>query len=712
LSDINWELRMDNDLIFGTETSDIDMLAGNAADGVQVAAAPSGAEPYADALTLPLDAAQVEIPQGENVVRVPVTPGEVVELPFPADSQFLAREDNGNLAIKVGDITVILQGYVEAAGTNPPVIEASNGQPIDIATILASTDPNIDIQTAAGPAAGPQGQGADNTGAILQLLGGGPGLGGFEGAGAQDGTDGPGNGPVDQTGTLFVLFGDAGAAGLAPPNNPPIAKDDSYLTLTNKQLVIPAAQGFLANDSDPDGDPVIATALIQGPAHGSLVAVADGSFTYTPNKDYFGADSFKVQIGDGNGGFAQETINIYVDAPPVWKGGPFQETITEDAVNDKVDLTWTITDKDDPNTHTITVDPSTLPDGATYDNATKQLTFTTAGKYDYLAPGESAFFTIKFTITDAHGGSTTKDFTLEVTGVADVSDAVDDTVLTNADAAIFVVPEWALLANDKDSSAEGVMSVTAAGFSGVYQFGAGQTGFFSVQDDASLGGTLGYTLKDGSNSTITVNNQAGGDLTGTAAHEVIVGGASGDKIDGKGGKDAIFGGDGDDTVIFHNGDIVNGGGDTVAKSQALATAASRGDVLVVDHDVNFVPLNITHSDGIETISTKASDGGAGVQTLTIGAATVTTLSDHTILPGGVFAEHEAVRIDGDAVDQLYLSISKDPVAGGGWADTGIDVNGYSVYAHETTAGSGATADAYVMVSNAIPTANVHLNADH
>jgi len=39
------------------------------------------------------------------------------------------------------------------------------------------------------------------------------------------------------------------------------------------------------------------------------------------------------------------------------------------------------------------------------------------------------------------------------------------------------------------------------------------------------------------------------------------------------------------------------------------------------------------------------------------------------------------------------------------------VNGYHVYAHETTAGNAATADAYVMVSNAIPVQNVHLNQD-
>src|SRR4051794_16313212 len=158
--------RMDTDLIFGNESPD--MLTGTEADYTQVAAVSSIAAPFDDALPRPFDAAQVVVPQGADVVRVAVTPGEIVELPFPSDAHFLARIDNGNLAIKVGDVTVILQGYVEAAGQTAPVIEASNGQPIDIATILASTDPNIDIQTAAGPAAGPQGQGADNTGAILQ----------------------------------------------------------------------------------------------------------------------------------------------------------------------------------------------------------------------------------------------------------------------------------------------------------------------------------------------------------------------------------------------------------------------------------------------------------------------------------------------------------------------------------------------------------------
>jgi hypothetical protein len=705
---------MENDLIFGNETSD--MMTGSGADYTQIAAVPSAEAPYDDALTRPFDAAQVVVPEGENVVRVPVTPGEVVELPFPEDAQFLARIDNGNLAIKVGDVTVILQGYVQAAGQTPPVIEAADGKPLDIATILASTDPNIDIQTAAGPAAGAQGQGADNTGAILTQFGEGAGLGGFLGAGALGGTDGPGNGPVDQTGTLFRQFGLAAA--LTAGNDAPVAKDDTYLAIRNTPLVVPADKGFLVNDSDPDGDPVTATLISKSPTHGSVVAFADGHFTYTPDAKYFGADSFDYQISDGKGGTDTATVNLYVDALPERQSGAKALFNSEDHPNHGELLNWVFKDEDDGTQPTVAVDKTTLPDGVTYDPVTQTVQLDTFGKYDYLAAGESVTFIVKFVVTDAHGGSMVQDLPVTITGAADPVDAVDDNVLTNVGvSASFVMPEWAVIANDKDISTEDVafpgIGTLVGGSFASHAVGVGTDGSLGFGEDATLGGSLKYELNDGSQATISIQNQQGGDLTGTAAHEIIVSGSvagAGDKIDGKGGNDVIFGGAGDDTVIFNHGDIVQGGGDSIANSNALATSATRGDVLVVDHTVNFTTTNITHFDGVETISTAAADGGVGTQSLTIGAASVTGLSDHTITPGGVFAEHEAVRIDGDAVDQLYLSISKDPVAGGGWADTGVDVNGYHVFAHETTAGSAATADAYVMVQ-AANVANVHLNQD-
>jgi hypothetical protein len=154
------------------------------ADGAAAAPAAPGQTIH---VTAPQDAA------GPVVIRVEVAPGSIVDLPQPFDAAaaLAAKEGDGNLAIRVGDVTVILQGYVAAANDpdHPVTIEGADGKPIDVATILASTDPAIDIQTAAGPADAQGGQGADNTGAILAQLEGGNGLGGFNAVGSQDQTE-------------------------------------------------------------------------------------------------------------------------------------------------------------------------------------------------------------------------------------------------------------------------------------------------------------------------------------------------------------------------------------------------------------------------------------------------------------------------------------------------------------------------------------------
>jgi hypothetical protein len=209
------------------------------------------------------------------------------------------------------------------------------------------------------------------------------------------------------------------------------------------------------------------------------------------------------------------------------------------------------------------------------------------------------------------------------------------------------------------------------------------------------------------------------DITGTAAGEILVGSAGGEKLHGGGGNDVVignggadelFGDGGDDTLVFAAGSKIQGDADNVATTDGLEGGVSaHGDVL------SFSDLKLDFSDkasvatlgGIETISMEDRLAGEGAQSLTIGAGSVEQLSDHTITPGGLFPEREAVRIDGDAVDQLYLSISKD---GGNWTDTGVVENGYHIYAHETTGGNPATADAYVMVHTSV-VGNVHLNQD-
>src|SRR5204862_6749297 len=67
-----------------------------------------------------------------------------------------------------------------------------------------------------------------------------------------------------------------------PPNDSPVALNDAYSTLEDTTLNI-AAPGVLANDSDVDGDPLIAV-LVRDVSHGALALNSDGSFTYTPSK--------------------------------------------------------------------------------------------------------------------------------------------------------------------------------------------------------------------------------------------------------------------------------------------------------------------------------------------------------------------------------------------------------------------------------------------
>ena len=76
-------------------------------------------------------------------------------------------------------------------------------------------------------------------------------------------------------------------------------------------LVVPAP-GVLANDGDAEGDAITAV-LVAGPAHGSLVLNGDGSFSYTPDADWTGTDSFTYRADDGALQSNVATVTIVVD---------------------------------------------------------------------------------------------------------------------------------------------------------------------------------------------------------------------------------------------------------------------------------------------------------------------------------------------------------------------------------------------------------------
>ncbi|MDR0777340.1 MAG: tandem-95 repeat protein, partial [Azonexus sp.] len=99
-----------------------------------------------------------------------------------------------------------------------------------------------------------------------------------------------------------------------PVNDAPIAVDLSGELDEDSNLLI----DLLAEASDVEGD-VLNARIIDGPTHGTLTVNADGSFTYTPEPDYFGNDHFTYRVNDGQDDSNIATVSLTVhpinDAP-------------------------------------------------------------------------------------------------------------------------------------------------------------------------------------------------------------------------------------------------------------------------------------------------------------------------------------------------------------------------------------------------------------
>ncbi|MBO9645142.1 MAG: retention module-containing protein, partial [Pseudacidovorax sp.] len=198
----------------------------------------------------------------------------------------------------------------------------------------------------------------------------------------------------------------------ANPENPPAGQNFDPAT-GNYRITTPEdtpVSGKVAA-TDVDGDPLTFTKG-SDPAHGTVVVNADGSYTYTPAKDYNGSDQFTVVVSDGNGGTATSTVfvgitpvndpPVVVDPPSPPPGqnfdpatGNYRITTPEDTpVSGKV----AATDVDgDPLTFTKGSDPT---HGTVVVNADGSYTYTPAKDYN----GSDQFTVV---VSDGNGGTAT-----------------------------------------------------------------------------------------------------------------------------------------------------------------------------------------------------------------------------------------------------------------------------------------------------------------
>ena len=171
-------------------------------------------------------------------------------------------------------------------------------------------------------------------------------------------------------------------------NTAPLVINHSYGVGLNIPLSVNATGGVLSGSSDPGLETIQAVAD-QLPAHGTLALNSNGSFTYTPDLDYAGPDSFTFHGYDGlNGGnIATVTLQVADTSPPdITNPGP-QLNTEGDPVNLPIQA-------GDPNGTAVTFGATGLPPGLGI-NATTGLisgtavsTFTQHGPYSVTVFGK------------------------------------------------------------------------------------------------------------------------------------------------------------------------------------------------------------------------------------------------------------------------------------------------------------------------------------
>ncbi|PWN07633.1 hypothetical protein DDZ15_05090 [Rhodohalobacter mucosus] len=184
---------------------------------------------------------------------------------------------------------------------------------------------------------------------------------------------------------------------IAVENQPPVANDDSYTTRPGTDLIVDAATGLLANDTDPDGDPLTVQS-IEAPVNGVINIATDGSFEYTPDAGFAGTETLTYTITDGTA-TATGTVTIAVEnQPPVANDDSYTTRPGTDLIVDAA--TGLLANDTDPDGDPLTVQSIEAP-------ANGVINIATDGSFTYTPDaGFAGTETLTYTITDGTATAT------------------------------------------------------------------------------------------------------------------------------------------------------------------------------------------------------------------------------------------------------------------------------------------------------------------
>ncbi|MGE3540655.1 MAG: Ig-like domain-containing protein [Candidatus Tectimicrobiota bacterium] len=234
-------------------------------------------------------------------------------------------------------------------------------------------------------------------------------------------------------------------------NQPPLARDDTGDTVQPA----PVSLNVLANDSDPDGQPLTLT-QVSVPLHGIATLQSDTTVQYTPQPTFSGQDSFTYTVSDSQGATATATVQVTVTPMPVTMPPVNQAPVAQDdqattPAATPVFIAVLANDRD-PDGNPLAITQATPPV-----HGMVTLLDRTTIQYMPFAPfhGLDSF---TYTVSDSQGATTTATVQVTVTPVNHAPVAQHDVATTAQDTPI-TLP---LLANDSDSDGDPLTVTTVS----------------------------------------------------------------------------------------------------------------------------------------------------------------------------------------------------------------------------------------------------------
>jgi hypothetical protein len=374
---------------------------------------------------------------------------------------------------------------------------------------------------------------------------------------------------------------------VTPVNDDPTAPATNSVTTAEDNSSAATAIG--ANDVDGDS----LTYSVKpgfGPANGSVAFnQLAGTFTYTPVPDFNGSDSFTILVDDGNGGTTEQLVSVSVT--------PVNDDPTAAATNSVTTAEDTASAATAIGANDIDGDTLTYSEKPGFGAANGTVTFNQANGTFTYAPDLNFNGSDSFTILidDGNGGTAEQVVSVTVTPVNDAPTGVGGNPSAPEDA-VNGSSAGAIVAQDPDSSSFTYELLDDAG--GRYDMDS--NGNLTVADGLLLdyeqasSHTIRVRVTDdmGASSefdtTVSVVDVLGEDVTGDGRDNTFWGGAEADVLRGMGGNDILKGGGGQDNLQGGIGmDILDGGtgGDTMTGGDGndifvLRKGEANGDVIM------------------------------------------------------------------------------------------------------------------------------------